>query len=160
MFKTIVCATDGSANADRALAYARELAETFESSLRVVHIVEKVAGGRLGDRDTYLDEDTTLAKLRSQTSQLRRHGVDASPHVIRGAAGQPARQIAGTAGDVGAELVIVGSRGRSPVTGALLGSVTQRLLHIATCPVLVVPSRSPAAGEPAHARDRATSADA
>jgi hypothetical protein len=95
----------------------------------VVHVVEKVGGGRLGDADTYLNEDRTLAKLRAQTSALRRHGFDASLHLIRGAAGQPARQIAATAAQVGADLVIVGTRGRSPAAGALLGSVTQRLLH-------------------------------
>ena len=98
-------------------------------------------------RCPYLNEDRTLAKLRAQTSALRRHGFDASLHLIRGAAGQPARQIAATAAQVGADLVIVGTRGRSPAAGALLGSVTQRLLHISTCPVLVVPSPSPAGAE-------------
>jgi nucleotide-binding universal stress UspA family protein len=155
MFKTIVWATDGSANADRALPCVRDVAETYSSSLRVVHVVEKVGGGRLGDADTYLNEDRTLATLRSQTSALRRHGFDASLHLIRGAAGQPARQIAATAAQVGADLVIVGTRGRSPVAGALLGSVTQRLLHITTCPVLVVPSPSRAGAEPVESPNRA-----
>jgi nucleotide-binding universal stress UspA family protein len=53
--------------------------------------------------------------------------------------GGPAHAIAKIADEAGADLIVVGTRGESPLTRLLLGSVTQRLLHIAEQPVLVIP---------------------
>ncbi len=47
--------------------------------------------------------------------------------------------IADVAREAEADLIVIASRGRGPFAGALLGSTTQRLLPIASCPVLVVP---------------------
>ena len=56
------------------------------------------------------------------------------------AAGGPAHDIANIARDNGADLIVVGTRGMGVIAGLLLGSVTQRLLQIAPCPVLSVPA--------------------
>ena len=53
--------------------------------------------------------------------------------------GGPAHPIAEIAEEANADLIVAGTRGHSPVAGLLVGSVTQRLIHIARCPVLVVP---------------------
>jgi nucleotide-binding universal stress UspA family protein len=53
--------------------------------------------------------------------------------------GGPAHAIEEIADKANADLIVVGTRGHSPVVGLLLGSVTQRLLHIAHRPVLVIP---------------------
>jgi universal stress protein A len=47
---------------------------------------------------------------------------------------------------VGAELIVMGTHGRSGIAHVVLGSVTERVLHRATCPVLVVPERKRPAG--------------
>jgi nucleotide-binding universal stress UspA family protein len=54
-------------------------------------------------------------------------------------AGGPAHVIADAATKVGADLIVTGSRGHTALAGIMLGSVAQRLLHLAHCPVLVVP---------------------
>jgi nucleotide-binding universal stress UspA family protein len=51
----------------------------------------------------------------------------------------PAHVIAGVAGDAKADVIVSGTRGHTAIAGLLLGSVTQRLLHLAHCPVLVIP---------------------
>ena len=129
MFDTIVWATDGSARSDAAFGYVRDACERHGSSLRIVHVARPLAGG--GDRE--------IAKLKAMTSSLRRHGVSASLHVVRGAIGSAAPHIAEVARMADAGLVIVTSRGRSPLLGAVAGSVTQRLLAEAPCPVLILP---------------------
>ena len=130
MFGTIVWATDGSARSDAAYGYVRDACERYGSSLRIVHVARPLAAGS-GDRE--------IAKLKAMTSSLRRHGVSASLHVVRGAIGSPAPHIAEVARMADAGLVIVTSRGRSPLLGAVAGSVTQRLLAEAPCPVLILP---------------------
>jgi len=68
---------------------------------------------------------------------------------VTGEAPHAAHMIVGAAKEVGADMIIVGTRGHSPIAGLLLGSVTQRLLHVSPCPVLAVPdSAHPAAAEP------------
>lgn len=143
-------ATDGSVDADRALACVEHVTARFHSSVRVVHIARRGAGTRVVPED----EDEVLAKLRSQTTAMRARGLDAALHVIRGATGSAAPPIAQTALAVGADLVIVGTRGRSPIAGALLGSVTLELLHLAPCPVIAVPALTQTVRQPSPDRGR------
>jgi nucleotide-binding universal stress UspA family protein len=58
--------------------------------------------------------------------------------------GQPAEQLVRVAEEENAELVVVGSRGRSPMRAALLGSVSASAIALARCPVLVVPPEAAA----------------
>jgi nucleotide-binding universal stress UspA family protein len=50
-----------------------------------------------------------------------------------------AKRIAEIAVEVDGDVIVVGTRGHSAFSGAILGSITQRLLHFAHCPVLAVP---------------------
>lgn len=59
---------------------------------------------------------------------------------MTGPASGAAHMIVDVAREVDADLIVVGTRGHTPIVELLLGSVTQRLLHIATCPVLTVPN--------------------
>lgn len=140
MFDSILWATDGSPGADQSLGRVRELCERYGSSLRIVHVVHQLGCQNLPGPNVLADENRVIAKLKAQTSSLRRHGINASLHVIRGATGSPARHIADMARATDAELIVLGVRGRSPVEAVLSGSVTCRLLATAPCPVLVVPA--------------------
>ena len=139
MFRTIIWATDGSETADRALPYAKELAGGADGRLIVVHSKELLVG-RAGGHPVLADEDEVETKIEAQVEQLRADGLDASFRLVSGSAPHAAHMISDAAAEAGADLIVVGTRGHTAVAGLLLGSVTQRLLHIAPCPVLAVPA--------------------
>jgi nucleotide-binding universal stress UspA family protein len=138
MFNTIVCGTDGSEHADRAVRYARALAQQFDSELVLVHCLEYVAT-RVGGGPVYANEGELEGKIRSQAAELQGEGINATVTIAGGRPESAGHVIADTAREVNADLIVVGTRGHSAVAGLLLGSVTQRLLHVAPCPVLAVP---------------------
>ena len=141
MCRTIVWATDGSEAADLALPFAKALAEGEGRSLIAAHSKERfVGGGRGASYPVLADEDELEAKIQAQVEEVRKEGFDAEFRLISGAAGNVAHMIADLAEELGADLIVVGTRGHSTVVRLLLGSVTQRLLHVAPCPVLAVPA--------------------
>jgi nucleotide-binding universal stress UspA family protein len=139
MFRTILFATDGSATADAALAFAEKLARVPGASLVVVHADEKLSG-RAAGLSVLADESDLRAKIQRQVDALRDEGVDASFAVVRGTHG-PARLVAEKARELEADVIVVGAHGHRPLAGAIVGSVTQHLLHDAPCPVLAIPAR-------------------
>ena len=147
MFKTIIWATDGSDAADTALPYAKGLAEGEGHKLVVVHSKELLRG-RAGGYPIYANEDELQAKIRAQADELRSHGLDVTLRIETGAAPGAAHMIADAARSFGADVVVIGTRGHTAIGGLLLGSVTQRLLHIAPCPVLAIPAKVLPASEP------------
>lgn len=139
MFKTLVWATDGSASADRALPYVTFLAAQNTGKVIAVHSIDYIVA-RAGSYPQHVDEQDLQAKIQGQVAELAAAGVEAKLEVVGGGGRlRPAHVIAQVAREVGADLIVVGTRGHTPMTELLLGSVTQRLLHIAHCPVLAVP---------------------
>jgi len=98
-----------------------------------------------------VNEDEIDDKIKRQAGAVAdESGINATLHMVGTTSQNVARNIAEVAEEAGADLVVVGTRGHSAIVGAILGSVTQRLLHLAPCPVLAVPpSKSTAAGAPA-----------
>ncbi len=144
MFKKIVWATDGSEDADQALAVAKSLASEGAATLTIVHVVEKIATSGDTALGWYADEEQVQAKVDKIASELSKEGVTASVKMVTHVGPQPAHEIAEVARQTGADLIVVGTHGHGAIPGIVLGSVTQRLLHFAPCPVLVVPSASAA----------------
>jgi nucleotide-binding universal stress UspA family protein len=138
MFEKVVWATDGSAAADRALPLAKELAGDG-GSLVVVHCNELIVGGRAGGYPVFADEQELQARIRAQVAEAKDEGLHATLKIVATGSASPAHVIAALAKEAEADVIVVGTRGHSAVVGLLLGSVTQRLLHIAPCPVLAVP---------------------
>ncbi len=139
MFKKIMWATDGSENADRALALAKALASENDASLTIAHVVQKVATSGDSALAWHADEEIVADKLRKIESELIANGQETALKFITHVGPGAAQVIADTAGEEGVDVIVVGTRGHSAVAGLLLGSVTERLLHLAPCPVLVVP---------------------
>lgn len=138
MFTNVMWATDGSAHADRALGYAIQIALQEGATLHAVHVVEKFATGRVAGQNAYLNEKDIAAKIQREVTDEPEE-IASVLHMIPGKTGDAAALIAERARELEVDLIVVGTRGHSPLTGAILGSVTQRLLHLAHCPVLAVP---------------------
>jgi nucleotide-binding universal stress UspA family protein len=138
MSSKIVVGVDGSDGSDRAVAEATEVAKRDGASVVLVHVVERIAAK--GDMaPLHADEPAVKERVEKQAADLRDAGVDADVRFESIILGGPARSIADVAAETGADLIVVGTRGHSALAGVFLGSVTQKLLHLASCPVLCVP---------------------
>lgn len=135
----IVVGVDGSEGSDRALAAAADVAKRDGASITLCHVVERIAAK--GDMaPLHADEPEVKASIEKQAADLRGQGIDTDVRSEAIILGGPARSIVDVADETGADLIVVGTRGHSALGGVFLGSVTQRLLHLASCPVLCVPS--------------------
>ena len=138
MFKNIVLAVDGSEYSLRALEYARSLAENYRAGLWLVHVFsntsdllgyqdfEKLYARRKSAGQTILDE--TLKKLKD--SSLDVHAELAE--------GSDAEAILTLAEKHEADLIVMGTRGFGAVKGLMVGSVSRKVIHLSSCPVMVV----------------------
>ncbi len=140
MFRTLLLATDGSETAQRATEAAIKLAAGLSiPSILVVHVVEKAPSEaelvRAG-RDVH-------ALLEAEARRAVRPALDLLdaakiPYTFRAALGDPAAVILGIAEKESADLLVLGSRGLGALSGLIMGSVSQKLVHLAPSPVLIV----------------------
>lgn len=136
MYSKIVIGLDGSNGAARALTHAKELAQQSNAEVVAVFIDERIAAK--GDLPAPGLEETR-ATIQGQVAELNDAGVKTELVERTIALGGPGREIADVAEEVGADLVVIGTRGHSTIPGLFLGSVAHRLLHVAGRPVLAVP---------------------
>ena len=139
--RKILVAVDFSEHAERALDRALELAPLVGGEVHVLHACPLLAYA-LGDAHpdapdfearVHAQVDEGLAKVRARGSE---RGVDVRVHRVDG---NPGPQVAAFAEKIGADLIIVGTHGRTGFDRVLLGSVAERVLRLAKVPVLVVP---------------------
>jgi nucleotide-binding universal stress UspA family protein len=134
--KTILLATDGSESSECALGFAILLAQETGASLEIISVRPQWSRGGVGT--TTLEVGTGDASEHvAESAAIRAHtaGVAAKTHVLEG---DTVTCIVETARGVRAELLVVGSRGRGSLSGAMLGSVSQALVHRSPIPVTIV----------------------
>lgn len=154
MFSKIVIALDGSDHSLKAVEYAKRLSPDKSARIEVVHVRELLMGRGVGGAPVKLDEAEVVAEVQGTVRELSDAGYDVHLQVVSTVRDGPAQIIAEIAKLIHADVIIVGTRGHGPVSGLLVGSVAQRLLHLAPCPVLVIPVATLAAVE----KDASTSA--
>lgn len=137
-FTNILVAYDGSEHSRTALDTAATIARNFHSKLIVLHAFDKVPFV-LGDDETERFIERAMSKGRDKlaeaTLQLHDIGIEFNTVIVEGPAAEAILRVA----DVeGCDLIVMGSRGLGMVQGLLLGSVSYRVLHHATIPVLIV----------------------
>jgi nucleotide-binding universal stress UspA family protein len=138
---TIVIGIDGSENANEALTVAAHEARLHDARLRVVVVWQlsslMYASGYTafdeGTLDAVRDRAQTIADKAVATVAELAPAVECEALVLEG---QPADALLGASED--ADLIIVGSRGLGGFKRLMLGSVSDQVVHHATCPVLVV----------------------
>ncbi len=135
--KRILCPIDFSDISMRALAAARDLADTFGADTDVVHVLpeslEKKMRGR-PERERAL-ADILAEEKRSFDDFLARAALKTAGFMERG---EPHERIVALAKKNEADLIVMGARGLGAIKGLLIGSVTDAVLKSAPCPVLVV----------------------
>jgi nucleotide-binding universal stress UspA family protein len=140
MYETVIWATDGSDGADLALEEALRLAEMADGRVVAVHCDQRL-NGRAGGWPALADEDDLRIKIRRQVAELAAAGVDIDV-VVRRSHQDAADSVAAVTAELDGDVIVCGTRGLGALSGAFLGSFTQRLLHVAPCPVLAVGPRS------------------
>ena len=139
--KRIVVPTDFSAPADAALTYAIDLASKLGATVSLVHVFDDPSGIHSGEYVPMPSEmrGEILADLRRRLAELvaTRGHSELNPQVL---IGPTARTIVESARESGADLIVIGTHGRHGVSRLLMGSVAERVVRTATCPVLTVRS--------------------
>lgn len=142
--KNVVVATDFSEPSNAALNYGRELARTFGASLRVVHVIENVFATAVGVEGYFANlpelqneiEEAARKQLAAAITDDDRRELNAEPVLLTSST--PALSIVSYAKESAADLLVMGTHGRGGLAHALLGSVAERVVRTAPCPVLTV----------------------
>ena len=138
MFKNIVIAVDGSEYSHKALLCAQSIAERFEAKLWLVHAFSNPA-----DFLGYTDYEKLFARRKAAAQavldearqKLGRTSVAVNEELQEG---PEAESILKQAEKCKADLIVMGTRGLSALKGFLVGSVSRKVIHYASCPVMVV----------------------
>ena len=130
----ILVPTDFSRPSEQALAYARSLAQRFGASLHLLHVVNRPLLAEGLAAAAFIDESSDMVEVAQQ--RLRKQAPDAaSANVVFGYAAQ---SIVQHASQLGVDLIVMGSHGRTGIAHILLGSVAEAVVRTAPCPVLTV----------------------
>jgi universal stress protein A len=135
----ILVPTDFSRPSERALDYAQDLAQQLGASLHLLHVVNRplLAEGLAAEASMSAKFESDM--VSGMEARLRKLAPDAaSTDVVFGYA---ARAIVDWASRLGADLIVMGSHGRTGMAHLMLGSVAEAVVRTARCPVLTV--RSP-----------------
>jgi nucleotide-binding universal stress UspA family protein len=147
--KTILLPTDGSEYSLKAMAYALTIANQFRARVVALNVIDQRWEDRT--RQTFGEIQQAVLKKAIERSEDEARGVvgavaDAGTEVgvavdPRIAEGTPVEQIVRLAKEVSADLIIMGTHGRTGISRVFLGSVAERVVRRAPCPVLTVRSK-------------------
>lgn len=136
MYDRILVPTDGSVGMAHVALQAIDLAETYGATLHVLHVIdESVEGLVAGFSDETELEDRGREAVERIADMARNHDVDVVTVIEDG---DPSQRIVDYAEEIDADLIVSGTHGRSGVERRLIGSVAERVVREAACPVMTV----------------------
>jgi nucleotide-binding universal stress UspA family protein len=142
MFRRILLPSDFSDCSAEAARAARRLAVMFGARLTVLHVLDEPAA-----LDPMFRGEVPLELLRGRMEQYAREGMQAfvAAHFqgtedveTRIASGVPYREILREARETGADLIVIGTHGRTGVEHVIFGSTAEKVVRMAPCPVLTI----------------------
>ncbi|HEX5106855.1 MAG TPA: universal stress protein [Vicinamibacterales bacterium] len=155
----ILVPTDFSETSDLALQYAKSLAEALGASLHVLHVFEDpyVIGTFSPEVYGYVPEGWRETALQAAQDNLLKRFPESEQRRFSGSAqvvtGNAVKTILGYAEQEHIDLIVMGTHGRSGVAHLLIGSVAEKVVRAASCPVLTI--RHPEAHEERAGRQTA-----
>jgi len=140
----ILFTTDFSESARHAQRYAMALAETFGATLHALHVVSEEAFVPAPELQLrWLETETDRARKQLH-ADLGRMPIGGQPAVLVVQTGHTVHEIIKYASEHEIDLMIVGTHGRTGLSHLLIGSIAEKVVRLATCPVLTVhPSDHP-----------------
>ncbi|MFB6227549.1 MAG: universal stress protein [Halobacteriales archaeon] len=139
MYDTVLVPTDGSPSTARVLTHATELADRFDATLHGLYVLD------LGDIGLGIDAgvgrvgEALGAMAEPALERIAARGDDAGIRTETATReGRPHEEIVDYVVEMGADVVVMGTHGRSGVERVLLGSVTERVVRLSPVPVLTV----------------------
>jgi universal stress protein A len=144
----ILVPTDFSDLSQQALEFALSLADRFRAKLYLMHVWELPMTGSLLPPEPYpesvLTEEQTAGEehLTKVANELKASGFNVEPVFVLG---KPYMEIVKAATDLDVDLIVLASHGRSGISHLLLGSVAEKVVRLAPCPVFTVKLPLPAA---------------
>jgi nucleotide-binding universal stress UspA family protein len=136
--KNILVPHDFSETSEAAMRYGIELARMFKGTLHIIHVSDRARFEMATEFPLGLDMSVEDA-IRERLSKIMAHGeqVELKPTFLV-LSGAPSVEIVRYAHDHAINLIVMGTHGRGPVAHALMGSVAERVVRHAPCPVLTV----------------------
>lgn len=146
-FTKILVPTDFSGHADQALQYAEGLAAQFGASLHLLHVVDMPAVPTMLSSEIYA-ADLPGLQTQAVTDAEHRMGVYRAAFKTRGLGittdvriGHVAKVITECARERDADLIVMSTHGRTGLAHLTMGSVAERVVRLAPCPVLTIRAR-------------------
>ncbi len=143
MYQRIMVAVDGSETAERGLKEAIALANDQKARLAIVYVIDLVVIDEFGEPSVnYIESTREFARATVERARQTAQAAGIEPEIqspeIYTTGYHVADTIAQLARDWNADLLVVGTHGRRGVTRLLLGSVAERIVRVAPCPLLLV----------------------
>jgi nucleotide-binding universal stress UspA family protein len=146
----ILCPIDFSEPSDAALRAAVELASRYSASILLVHAINEIdpapspsyaLDSRVVEQIPQLMAQMTDNASRAMQERIKNHNDSGIPMDHRVVVGEPAKSIVQLAADERVDLIAMATHGRSGIKGLFFGSVAEKVVRSATCPVLTVRER-------------------
>jgi nucleotide-binding universal stress UspA family protein len=136
MYERVLVPTDGSEGSANAAMRAIDLAQQYGAAIHVLHVVDSSGSSLVGDIRSGPDPaergERAIEKIETMAEA---HGIEVTVGLREG---DPADEILTYAEEIEADIIVAGTHGRSGIERRLIGSVAERLVRHANCPVLTV----------------------
>jgi nucleotide-binding universal stress UspA family protein len=145
MYQRIMVAVDGSETAERGLKEAITLAKDQKAKLAIIHVIDIVVVFGAGQfPGTYIEATRELARQTVEHARKTAQATGIEPEILSPEIVTSGYHVGDTiaerARDWKADLLVVGTHGRRGVSRLLLGSVAERIVRVAPCPLLLIRS--------------------